>query len=95
LSAASSTHEALGVIFGSALLCSVAMIFLTAYVQKLRSVVTSNVTGLTLVLIGVTLVEGTAAALWGGFSAATVPWQFLLICGTTLFVLRCPNSNCG
>ncbi len=87
LSAASSTHEALGVIFGSALLCSVAMIFLTAYVQKLRSVVTSNVTGLTLVLIGVTLVEGTAAALWGGFSAATVPWQFLLICGTTLFVL--------
>jgi len=87
LSADLSAQDALGVIFGSALVCSAAMILLAAYVDKLRSVVTSNVTGLTLMLIGLTLVEGTSRALWGAFNAAIVPWQFLLICGVTLLVL--------
>ena len=87
LSADLSAQDALGVIFGSALVCSAAMILLAAYVDKLRSVVTSNVTGLTLLLIGLTLVEGTSRALWGAFNAAIVPWQFLLICGVTLLVL--------
>ena len=87
LSADLSAQDALGVIFGSALVCSAAMILLAAYVDKLRSVVTSNVTGLTLLLIGLTLVEGTSRALWGAFNAAIVPWQFLLICSVTLLVL--------
>ncbi len=87
LSSELNAQDALGVIFGSALMCSAAMIVLTAYVHKLRSLVTSNVTGLTLLLIGLTLVEGTSRALWGGFNAATVPWQFLLICGVTMLVL--------
>ena len=82
-----SSHDALGVLFGSALVCALLMIVLTTFVKTLRQLITSNVSGLTLVLIGGSLMETTARSLYETYGSATAPGQMLLVCGITLGTL--------
>ena len=63
------------------------MIVLTTFVKTLRQFITSNVSGLTLVLIGGSLMETTARSLFETYSSAAAPGPFLWVCGITLVAL--------
>ena len=82
-----SSDAALGILFGSALVCAGVMIVLTTFVKTLRQFITSNVSGLTLVLIGGSLMETTARSLFETYSSAAAPGPFLWVCGITLVAL--------
>ena len=82
-----SSDAALGILFGSALVCAGVMIVLTTFVKTLRQFITSNVSGLTLVLIGGSLMETTARSLFETYSSAATPGPFLWVCGITLVAL--------
>jgi len=82
-----SSDEALGILFGSALVCAGVMIVLTTFVKTLRQLITSNVSGLTLVLIGGSLMEMTALSLFDTYTGAAAPGSFLWVCGITLVTL--------
>ena len=56
LNGAGNSAIALGTLFGSAAVCSVAMMILSFALPSLRRVVTPNVTGTTVILLGATLV---------------------------------------
>lgn len=82
-----SSDAALGILFGSALVCSGVMIVLTTFVKSLRQVITSNVSGLTLVLIGGSLMAATAQSLFETYTSAAAPGPLLWVCGVTLVAL--------
>ncbi len=74
---------ALGTIFGSAAVCSVLMVALSFALPKLRRVVTPNVTGATVILLGATLVWATLTNIhraWEGAPAGQA-WQVLFLAG--------------
>ena len=54
-----SSAEALGVIFGSSAVCAVLMMGLSLFVRQLRNIITTNVAGATILLLGVSLVHTT------------------------------------
>ena len=65
-----SSDEALGVIFGSSALCALIIMLLSVYIRHLKNIITSNVAGATIILIGVSLVHTTLQGLEREFSAA-------------------------
>ncbi len=65
-----SSEEALGTIFGSSALCALVVMFLTIYIRHLKHVITSNVAGATIILIGLSLVHSTLGGLTREFNAA-------------------------
>ena len=62
--------EALGVIFGSSAACALLMLVLSFFVRQLKSIITTNVAGATIILIGLSLIEVTLQNLWRAFDAA-------------------------
>ena len=82
-----SSDAALGILFGSALVCAGVMIVLTVFVKTLRQLITSNVSGLTLVLIGGSLMETTARNLFETYTRTAAPGPLLWVCGITLVAL--------
>ena len=63
------------------------MIVLTVFVKTLRQLITSNVSGLTLVLIGGSLMETTARNLFETYTRTAAPGPLLWVCGITLVAL--------
>jgi len=64
--------EALGRLFGSMALCAAIMIGLSWFVRSLRRLITPNVTGVTLLMIGVSLVWGTGSSIWEGYQSQSL-----------------------
>ena len=69
-------EEILGLIFGACAVCSVLMMILSQFVQRLKNIITANVAGVTVLLLGMTLVWTTIKNLWFEYqSAAEQGWQ--------------------
>ncbi|MBO6555766.1 MAG: hypothetical protein JJ921_04685 [Pseudomonadales bacterium] len=54
-----TAQEALGVIFGSSAVCAVLMGVLSLFVRQLKNIITTNVAGATIILIGLSLIQAT------------------------------------
>ncbi len=61
--------EALGRLFGSMVVCAAIMIGLSWFVRSLKRLITPNVTGVTLLMIGVSLVWATGSSIWEGYQS--------------------------
>ncbi len=62
-----SAQEALGVIFGSSAVCALIMGVLSLFVRQLKDVITTNVAGATIILIGLSLIQSTLQNLQRSF----------------------------
>lgn len=87
--------EALGVLFGSAATCAAVVFVLSYFVRSLRTVITKNVSGTTLILIGISLMAITLENIRQEYQAmGSLGWQALLIAGTVFgSVLVCSYSR--
>lgn len=65
-----SSDEALGVIFGSSAVCALVMMGLSLFIRHLKDIITTNVAGATIILLGLSLVHVTVLNLDREFSAA-------------------------
>lgn len=65
-----SSDEALGVIFGSCAACSVIIMGLSLFVRQLKDIITTNVAGATIILLGLSLVQTTLLNLERTFNEA-------------------------
>jgi NCS2 family nucleobase:cation symporter-2/xanthine permease XanP len=65
-----SPAQALGILFGSCAVCALLVLALCPFIRKLAHLITTNVSGTTVILIGMTLVSGTLQNLWGVFAGA-------------------------
>ena len=83
-----SSEEALGVIFGSTAFCSLIMFLLSFFLKHLKNIITPNVSGTTVMLLGITLVLTTLQNLArefdsaGGFEGAG--FQIIILSGVVL-----------
>lgn len=90
-------HTALGTLFGSAAVCAVMMMALSFLLPQLRYVVTPNVTGATVILIGATLVWTTLTNIQRAYIGAEAGqgWQVILLAvlvfSTIIVVIRLGN----
>ena len=62
--------EALGAIFGSSAACAALMLMLSLFIRQLKSIITTNVAGVTIILIGLSLIQSTVQNLLGSFNSA-------------------------
>ena len=91
-----TAQEALGAIFGSAALCSLIMFLLSFFLRYLKNIITPNVSGTTVMLLGVTLVFTTFQNLVrefdsaGGFTGTGFEIMILsgAVLGTTILISR-------
>jgi len=91
-----SSAEALGIIFGTSALCALCVGLLFQFVEKVQTVVTANVTGTTVILIGMSLVWATLKNLHGEFDGIVAsggnPWVIVVLACfvffLTLFISR-------
>ena len=65
-----TSGEALGAIFGSSAACAALMLVLSLFVRQLKNIITTNVAGATIILIGLSLIQSTLQNLNGSFNAA-------------------------
>lgn len=65
-----TSGEALGAIFGSSAACALLMLVLSLSIRRLKSIITTNVAGATIILIGLSLIQSTLQNLVGSFNAA-------------------------
>ena len=65
-----SSAEALGVVFGSTAACAVITMVLSLFVRHLRHIVTSNVSGATIILLGLSLIHATIQNLQRAYQSA-------------------------
>jgi len=74
-------EAALGALFGSAAICSVMMVFLSFLLPRLGNVITPNVTGATVILLGITLVWTTLTNIQRAYLGAGEGqgWQVLVL----------------
>mgnify|MGYP001814309985 FL=1 len=63
-----SSQEALGIIFGSSAVCAGIIFILSFFIRSLRRVITANVAGATIILIGLSLIQSTIVNLANIFS---------------------------
>ncbi len=87
---------ALGLIFGSCAVCSVLMMVISQFIGRLRKIVTSNVTGATIILLGISLMVVTLQNLQREYQAAgDESWLVVLLAsavfGVILLVSRSQN----
>ncbi len=65
-----TSAAALGVIFGSSAVCAVIVMVLSVFVRQLKDIVTTNVAGATIILLGISLVHATINNLQMAFDDA-------------------------
>ena len=65
-----SSDEALGIIFGSSALCALVVMGLSIFIRHLKDIITTNVAGATIILLGLSLVHATLQGLEREFTAA-------------------------
>ena len=74
--------EALGTLFGSAATCAAAVFVLSYFVKSLRTIITTNVSGTTLILIGISLIVITLQNIHLAYQEmGSMGWQVLAIAG--------------
>ena len=74
--------EALGTLFGSAATCAAAVFVLSYFVKSLRTIITTNVSGTTLILIGISLIVITLQNIHVAYQEmGSLGWQVLVIAG--------------
>lgn len=62
--------EALGLVFGSTAVCAVLTMILALFVRNLRTIITSNVAGATIILLGISLIIATLQNIQRAFDGA-------------------------
>ncbi len=67
------TDGALATVFGACLACSAIMVVAAQFIERLRNVLTPNVSGVTILLLGITLVWTTLGNLGRELDAASAP----------------------
>lgn len=82
-----TSAQALGIIFGTSAVCAMIIFIFGSLIKKFQNIITGNVTGTVVILIGFSLVWGTLHNLWkdvnsGGINN-THPW---IICFLTIIV---------
>ncbi len=89
LGGAADPEAALGALFGSAAACSVMMVVLAFALPQLGNVITPNVTGATVMLLGATLVWTTVTNIQGAYldSPPGDEWQVLFLSGMVFFTI--------
>ena len=65
-----TSTEALGAIFGSSAACAALMLVLSLFIRQLKNIITTNVAGATIILIGLSLIQSTLQNLLGSFNTA-------------------------
>ncbi|MFP6794692.1 MAG: solute carrier family 23 protein [Pseudomonadales bacterium] len=65
-----TSFEALGAIFGSSAACATLMLVLSLFIRQLKNIITTNVSGATIILIGLSLIQSTLQNLLGSFNTA-------------------------
>ncbi|MEM7284238.1 MAG: solute carrier family 23 protein [Pseudomonadota bacterium] len=81
-------EQVLGMIFGACAICSILTMVLSQFIQRLRQVITPNVTGATVLLLGLTLVWATLNNLQREYlSAGEAGWQVWLLASTVFVVI--------
>ena len=65
-----TSFEALGAIFGSSAACAALMLVLSLFIRQLKNIITTNVAGATIILIGLSLIQSTLQNLLGSFNTA-------------------------
>ncbi len=70
LSTTMAANQALGVIFGSSAACAGIMLILSLFIRQLKNIITTNVAGATIILIGLSLIQATVVNLAASFSSA-------------------------
>ena len=65
-----TSGEALGAIFGSSAACAALMLVLSLFIRQLKNIITTNVAGATIILIGLSLIQSTLQNMVGSFNAA-------------------------
>lgn len=77
--------EALGMIFGSCAFCAMTMIIASQFIRYLRRVITTNVAGATIMLLGISLVVSTLQNIQREYQqAGDQGWLVLLLTGLVL-----------
>ncbi|WP_226662579.1 uracil-xanthine permease family protein [Microbulbifer aggregans] len=92
-------QQALGIVMGSCAVCALVVGICTRFVQRLRTFISTNVTGTAVILIGAMLVYTTLQNLWREFTAFEqagdaswlVPLLAAAVFGITLFLSRQRN----
>lgn len=86
-----SSDQALGVIFGSSAVCAAIMMALSLFVRHLKNIITTNVAGATIILLGLSLVHTTLLNLERAFYEAGgrsgEGFSYLLLAGLVFFVI--------
>ena len=79
---------ALGMIFGSCAVCALVMMVISQFIGHLRKIVTSNVTGATIILLGISLIVVTLQNLQREYqSAGDEGWMVILLAGAVFAVI--------
>ena len=77
-----TSAEILGMIFGACLICSLIVMIASQFLKNMANVITANVTGATVILLGLTLVWTTLGSLWREYqSAGSDGWMVWLLSG--------------
>ena len=83
--------EILGLIFGACAVCSILMMILSQFLRRLNKIITSNVAGATIILLGITLVWTTLRSIWllylESSSKGDSGWKILLLAVTAFLVI--------
>lgn len=89
LPAEMSSEDKLATIFGTSVICAIIMLPLCYYIHHLKKIFTPNVTGTTIILIGITLVWTTLKNLSGQYSSAQQSgegWAVILMASLVFIV---------
>lgn len=92
-----SLEEVFGLIFTSCGVCALLMAGISQFVHRLKSIITANVAGATIVLLGITLIWATLKNLWFAFqqksgeSAWQIPLLALFVFSLILLLSRSPR----
>jgi NCS2 family nucleobase:cation symporter-2/xanthine permease XanP len=86
---ATQPEEALGALFGSSIVCAVVVMALSFVLPYLRNVITPNVTGATVILLGASLVWSTVKNIHRAFLNAEPGegWQVLVLSALVFFTI--------
>lgn len=88
------SEAALGLIFGTSAVCALIMMVLSNFIERLRNVLTPNVAGVTIVLLGLTLIWTTLGNLQRSYTdSGNDPLVLFLGVGVFILVLLLSRSS--
>lgn len=88
------SEAALGLVFGTSAVCALIMMVLSGFIERLRNILTPNVAGVTIVLLGLTLIWTTLGNLHRSYATSGED-PLILLLGGGVFVLVLVLSRSG